>query len=160
VRDPRGFRPLVLEIDHTLPSFPGLVASNVPFESASTLSTCARSSRRNVRISKSGIESITSHAEAAPQCIFEHVISLAPICIILRPLVNESREMLGRRSRANIQWMQTSYVPVPILGPAAVRYAHRIQNSLSHGFGSASLHRPRTFIEPSQAIAISVKAEI
>jgi amidophosphoribosyltransferase len=142
VRDPRGFRPLVLG-KLTTPG--GFVAWLVASETCAFDLLNAQYIREiepgeMVRISKSGIESIHFAPEKPrQQCIFEHVYFSRPDSIIFGRSVNESREMLGR-------------LLAPDSGvPAAVGYA--LESKIPFRMGLIRNHYiGRTFIEPSQAI--------
>src|ERR1700676_203955 len=156
VRDPRGFRPLVLG---------RLPATEIAGEAWMVASeTCAFDllnaqyireveSGEMVRISKSGIESIR-FAPVKPQqhCVFEHVYFSRPDSIIFGRSVNESREALGRRLAQEHPADADIVVPVPDSGvPAAVGYA--LESKIPFRMGLIRNHYiGRTFIEPSQAI--------
>ncbi|MGB6898242.1 MAG: hypothetical protein WBE12_06615, partial [Candidatus Acidiferrum sp.] len=100
VRDPRGFRPLVLG------RLPATATANETWLVASE--TCAFDllnaqyireiePGEMVRISRSGIESIHfAPQKPRQQCIFEHVYFARPDSIIFGRSVNESRVALGR----------------------------------------------------------------
>ncbi len=137
VRDPRGFRPLVLGKLTTPGGFVSWLIE--PGEM--------------VRISKSGIESIHFAPEKPlQQCIFEHVYFSRPDSIIFGRSVNESREMLGRLLAREHPVAADIVVPVPDSGvPAAVGYA--LESRIPFRMGLIRNHYiGRTFIEPSQAI--------
>ena len=156
VRDPRGFRPLVLG---------RLPATEIAGEAWMVASeTCAFDllnaqyirevePGEMVRISKSGIESIR-FAPVKPQqhCVFEHVYFSRPDSIIFGRSVNESREALGRRLAQEHPADADIVVPVPDSGvPAAVGYA--LESKIPFRMGLIRNHYiGRTFIEPSQAI--------
>jgi amidophosphoribosyltransferase len=156
VRDPRGFRPLVLG---------KLPASDIAGEAWMVASeTCAFDllnaqyvrevePGEMVRISKCGIESIR-FAPVKPQqhCVFEHVYFSRPDSIIFGRSVNESREALGRQLAKEHPANADIVVPVPDSGvPAAVGYA--LESKIPFRMGLIRNHYiGRTFIEPSQAI--------
>jgi amidophosphoribosyltransferase len=156
VRDPRGFRPLVLG---------RLPATDVAGEAWMVASeTCAfdllnaRYVREvepgeMVRISKFGLESIRFAPEKPQQhCVFEHVYFSRPDSIIFGRSVNESREALGRLLAQEHPADADIVVPVPDSGvPAAVGYA--LESKIPFRMGLIRNHYiGRTFIEPSQAI--------
>jgi amidophosphoribosyltransferase len=155
VRDPRGFRPLVLG-KLTTPG--GFVAWLVASETCAFDLLNAQYIREiepgeMVRISKSGIESIHFAPEKPlQQCIFEHVYFSRPDSIIFGRSVNESREMLGRLLAQEHPVDADIVVPVPDSGvPAAVGYA--LESKIPFRMGLIRNHYiGRTFIEPSQAI--------
>ena len=150
VRDPRGFRPLVLgKLGETW-----LVASETcAFDLLNAQYVREIEPGEMVRISRSGIESI-HFAPAKPhqQCIFEHVYFSRPDSIIFGRSVNESREMLGRLLAREHPADADIVVPVPDSGvPAAVGYA--LESGIPFRMGLIRNHYiGRTFIEPSQAI--------
>jgi amidophosphoribosyltransferase len=155
VRDPRGFRPLVLG---RLPLPPGgeawLVASETcAFDLLNAQYVREIEPGEMVRISKSGIESIHFAPEKPrQQCIFEHVYFARPDSIIFGRSVNESREALGRLLAREHPVEADIVVPVPDSGvPAAVGYA--LESKIPFRMGLIRNHYiGRTFIEPSQAI--------
>jgi amidophosphoribosyltransferase len=155
VRDPRGFRPLVLGKLTTPGGFQAwLVASETcAFDLLNAQYVREIEPGEMVRISKSGIESIHFAPEKPiQQCIFEHVYFSRPDSIIFGRSVNESREMLGRLLAKEHPANADLVVPVPDSGvPAAVGYA--LESKIPFRMGLIRNHYiGRTFIEPSQAI--------
>jgi len=156
VRDPRGFRPLVLG------KLPGtnagadtwLVASETcAFDLLNAQYVREIAPGEMVRISRSGIESIRFAPEKQhQQCIFEHVYFSRPDSIVFGRSVNESREALGRLLAKEHPANADIVVPVPDSGvPAAVGYA--LESRIPFRMGLIRNHYiGRTFIEPSQAI--------
>jgi amidophosphoribosyltransferase len=154
VRDPRGFRPLVL----------GKVSSPAGDAWVAASETCAFDllnaqyirevePGEMVRISKAGIESIRFSAPKPHQyCIFEHVYFSRPDSIIFGRSVNNSREMLGRLLAREHPVEADMIVPIPDSGvPAAIGYA--LESRIPFRMGLIRNHYiGRTFIEPSQAI--------
>jgi amidophosphoribosyltransferase len=156
VRDPRGFRPLVLG---KLPGANGgadtwLVASETcAFDLLNAQYVREIEPGEMVRISRSGIESIHFAPEKQQQqCIFEHVYFSRPDSIVFGRSVNESREALGRLLAKEHPAEADIVVPVPDSGvPAAVGYA--LESKIPFRMGLIRNHYiGRTFIEPSQAI--------
>jgi amidophosphoribosyltransferase len=156
VRDPRGFRPLVLG---KLASADGggdtwLVASETcAFDLLNAQYVREIEPGEMVRISRSGIESVRFAPEKQlQQCIFEHVYFSRPDSIIFGRSVNESREALGRLLAREHPVDADIVVPVPDSGvPAAVGYA--LESKIPFRMGLIRNHYiGRTFIEPSQAI--------
>jgi amidophosphoribosyltransferase len=159
VRDPRGFRPLVLG---KLPAPNGFGVNGEAWLAASE--TCALDllnaeyvrevePGEMVRISKAGLESIRFAPEKQhQQCIFEHVYFSRPDSIVFGRSVNQSREMLGRLLAKEHPVQADIVVPVPDSGvPAAVGYA--LESGIPFRMGLIRNHYiGRTFIEPSQAI--------
>src|SRR6267378_2819867 len=155
VRDPRGFRPLVLGKLTTPGGFVSwLVASETcAFDLLNAQYVREIEPGEMVRISKSGIESIRfAPQKPLQQCIFEHVYFSRPDSIIFGRSVNESREMLGRLLAREHPVDADIVVPVPDSGvPAAVGYA--LESKIPFRMGLIRNHYiGRTFIEPSQAI--------
>jgi amidophosphoribosyltransferase len=155
VRDPRGFRPLVLGKLTTPGGFAAwLVASETcAFDLLNAQYVREIEPGEMLRISKSGIESIHFAPEKQhQQCIFEHVYFSRPDSIIFGRSVNESREMLGRLLAREHPVDADIVVPVPDSGvPAAVGYA--LESKIPFRMGLIRNHYiGRTFIEPSQAI--------
>ncbi len=156
VRDPRGFRPLVLG---KLPAANGgadtwLAASETcAFDLLNAQYVREIAPGEMVRISRSGIESIRFAPEKQhQQCIFEHVYFSRPDSIVFGRSVNESREALGRLLAREHPANADIVVPVPDSGvPAAVGYA--LESKIPFRMGLIRNHYiGRTFIEPSQAI--------
>ena len=150
VRDPRGFRPLVLgKLDDAW-----LVASETcAFDLLNAQYVREIEPGEMVRISKSGVESIHFAPEKPlQQCIFEHVYFSRPDSIIFGRPVNASREALGRALAIEHPVDADLVVPVPDSGvPAAVGYS--LESKIPFRMGLIRNHYiGRTFIEPSQAI--------
>jgi amidophosphoribosyltransferase len=155
VRDPRGFRPLVLGKLTTPGGFVSwLVASETcAFDLLNAQYVREIEPGEMVRISKSGIETIHfAPQKPLQQCIFEHVYFSRPDSIVFGRSVNESREMLGRLLAREHPVDADIVVPVPDSGvPAAVGYA--LESKIPFRMGLIRNHYiGRTFIEPSQAI--------
>ncbi len=158
VRDPRGFRPLVLG-KMAAPPNSGfaetcLVASETcAFDLLNAEYVREVEPGEMVRISRSGIESIRfGRPKQHQQCIFEHVYFSRPDSIIFGRSVNESREKLGRFLAREHPADADIVVPVPDSGvPAAVGYA--LESGIPFRMGLIRNHYiGRTFIEPSQEI--------
>src|SRR5499425_2894818 len=126
VRDPRGFRPLVLGKLSTPGGYTAwLVASETcAFDLLNAQYVREIEPGEMVRISQSGLESIHFAPEKpAQQCIFEHVYFSRPDSIIFGRSVNASREALGRALAKEYPVDADIVVPVPDSGvPAAVGY--------------------------------------
>ncbi len=155
VRDPRGFRPLVLGKLTTRGGFVAwLVASETcAFDLLNAHYVREIEPGEMVRISKCGIASVHFAPEKQhQQCIFEHVYFSRPDSLIFGRSVNQSREMLGRLLAREHPVEADIVVPVPDSGvPAAVGYA--LESKIPFRMGLIRNHYiGRTFIEPSQAI--------
>ena len=150
IRDPRGFRPLVLgRLDGAW-----VVASETcAFDLIDAEYVREVEPGEMVRISRSGVESIRFAPEKPHQyCIFEHVYFSRPDSVVFGRPVNESRERLGRLLAREHPVEADMVAPVPDSGvPAAIGYAaesgipFRMALIRNHYVG-------RTFIEPEQAI--------
>jgi len=155
VRDPRGFRPLVLgKIPGPEGNDTWLVASETcAFDLLNAQYVREVEPGEMLRISKAGIESIRfSPPKPHQYCIFEHVYFSRPDSIIFGRSVNESREMLGRLLAREHPVEADMIVPVPDSGvPAAIGFA--LESKIPFRMGLIRNHYiGRTFIEPSQAI--------
>jgi len=155
VRDPRGFRPLVLG---RIPGEEGNDAWVVASETCAFDLLNAQYVREiepgeMLRISKAGLESIHfSPPKPHQYCIFEHVYFSRPDSIIFSRSVNESREMLGRLLAREHPAQADMVVPIPDSGvPAAIGFS--LESKIPFRMGLIRNHYiGRTFIEPSQAI--------
>jgi amidophosphoribosyltransferase len=132
IRDPRGFRPLVLgriEGSWTVAS------ETCAFDLIDAEYVREIEPGEMVRISRSGVESIHFAPPKPHQyCVFEHVYFSRPDSVIFGRPVNESRERLGRLlAREHPGYAAESGIPFRM---ALIR---------NHYVG-------RTFIEPEQAI--------
>jgi amidophosphoribosyltransferase len=155
VRDPRGFRPLVLgKIPRTNGNDTWMVASETcAFDLLNAQYVREVEPGEMLRISKWGIESIHfSQPKPHQFCIFEHVYFSRPDSIIFGRSVNESREMLGRLLAREHPVEADMIVPVPDSGvPAAIGFS--LESKIPFRMGLIRNHYiGRTFIEPSQAI--------
>jgi amidophosphoribosyltransferase len=125
IRDPRGFRPLVLgRLDGAWVA----ASETCAFDLIDAEYVREVEPGEMVRISRAGVESIHFAPEKPHQyCIFEHVYFSRPDSIIFGRPVNQSRERLGRllaREHPRRSWLRGG-----------------IGNSVSHGADSQSLHR-------------------
>ncbi len=157
VRDPRGFRPLVLG---------KIVGAGENGQDAWVVAseTCAFDllnaqyvreiePGEMLRISRAGLESIHfSPPKKHQYCVFEHVYFSRPDSVVFGRSVNESREMLGRLLAREHPVEADMIVPVPDSGvPAAIGFA--LESKIPFRMGLIRNHYiGRTFIEPSQAI--------
>jgi amidophosphoribosyltransferase len=150
IRDPRGFRPLVLgHLDGAWVAG----SETCAFDLIDAEYVREVEPGEMVRISRSGIESIRFAPEKPHQyCIFEHVYFSRPDSVIFGRPVNQSREELGRLLAREHPVDADIVAPVPDSGvPAAIGYAEesglpfRMALIRNHYIG-------RTFIEPEQAI--------
>ncbi len=152
VRDPQGFRPLVIgKVDNSF-----IVASE----------TCALDlvNARYLRDVEAGeiviLDEKGLHSWKPEQlqsgflsyCIFEHIYFARPDSIVFGKNVYEIREALGRTLAKNHPADADIVVPVPDSGvTAAIGYAH--QSGLPFEMGMIRNHYVgRTFIQPSQQL--------
>jgi len=155
VRDPRGFRPLVLG---KLTAPDGNEAWAVASETCAFDLINAQYVREiepgeMLRISRAGLESIRFSPPKPHQfCIFEHVYFSRPDSTVFGRSVNEAREMLGRLMAREHPVEADMVVPIPDSGvPAAIGFA--LESGIPFRMGLIRNHYiGRTFIEPSQAI--------
>ena len=150
IRDPRGFRPLVLgRLDGAWVA----ASETCAFDLIDAEYVREIEPGEMVRISRSGIESIHFAPEKQHQyCIFEHVYFSRPDSIIFGRPINQSREQLGRLLAREHPVDADVVTPVPDSGvPAAVGYA--AESGIPFRMGLIRNHYVgRTFIEPEQAI--------
>jgi amidophosphoribosyltransferase len=150
IRDPRGFRPLVLG------RFDGAwvaASETCAFDLIDAEYVREVEPGEMVRISRSGVESIRFAPEKPHQfCIFEHVYFSRPDSVIFGRPVNYSRERLGKLLAREHPVEADLIVPVPDSGvPAAIGYA--AESKIPFRMGLIRNHYVgRTFIEPVQAI--------
>ncbi len=150
IRDPRGFRPLILgRIDGAWVAG----SESCAFDLIDAEYVREVEPGEMVRISRSGVESIRFAPEKPHQyCIFEHVYFSRPDSIVFGRPVNESRERLGRLLAREYPVAADIVTPVPDSGvPAAIGYA--AESGIPFRLGLIRNHYiGRTFIEPEQAI--------
>ncbi len=150
VRDPRGFRPLIV----------GKIGENYVLCSEScALDLIDAEYVREVEpgemvvIDENGLRSLRPFPEAAPaHCIFEHVYFARPDSRIFGRDVHQTRLALGRQLAREAPADADVVVPVPDSGTvAAVGYSQ--ESGLPIEFGLIRNHYVgRTFIEPRQSI--------
>jgi amidophosphoribosyltransferase len=148
VRDPRGFRPLVLG---------SLNGSHVLASETCALDILQAEFVREVTpgemvvLSDQGIQSFFPFEKAQPcQCIFEHVYFARPDSMIFDRRVYDVRMRLGRRLAQEHPASADVVVPVPDSGlVAALGYAE--ESKIPFAFGLTRNHYVgRTFIQPYQ----------
>src|SRR5271163_3753003 len=150
IRDPRGFRPLILgRLDGAWVAG----SETCAFDLIDAEYVREVEPGEMVRISRGGIESIRFAPEKQhQQCIFEHVYFSRPDSVVFSRPVNQSREQLGRLLAREHPVEADIVTPVPDSGvPAAVGYA--AESGIPFRMGLIRNHYVgRTFIAPSQAI--------
>jgi amidophosphoribosyltransferase len=150
VRDPHGFRPLVL----------GKLGDTwVICSETCALDLIGASYARDIEpgevvvASKNGVKSIKPYAVApSSQCVFEHVYFARPDSYVFGESVNEVRTDLGRRIAREAPVEADVIVPIPDSGTcAAVGYAEA--SGIPMRLGLIRNHYVgRTFIQPQQSI--------
>ncbi len=166
VRDPLGFRPLILgRKKNAEGSWAYVVASEtcaldlieaeVVREIAPGEIFCVDQSGEQSLTFKTISSDSTSTSEAKPRlarCIFEHVYFSRPDSIVFNKSVYESRKNFGRWLAKETAVDADLVIPVPDSGvPAAIGYSQ--QSGLPFEFGIIRNHYVgRTFIQPQQSI--------
>src|SRR4029077_1671625 len=155
VRDPRGFRPLVMGRIRTA----GKPDTIVFASETCAFDLIAAQYEREVKPGEMvvvGAEGVQSRffASALPQssCIFEHVYFSRPDSVIFGRPVQQSREAMGRQLAREAPVDADLVVPVPDSGvTAAVGYSN--ESGIPFSFGLIRNHYVgRTFIEPEQRV--------
>ncbi|HWF40393.1 MAG TPA: amidophosphoribosyltransferase [Candidatus Acidoferrales bacterium] len=150
IRDPRGFRPLVLG---RLEGSWAAASETCAFDLIDAEYVREVEPGEMVRISRAGVESIRFAPEKPnQQCIFEHVYFSRPDSIVFGRQVNQSREQLGRLLAREHPVAADIVTPVPDSGvPAAIGYA--AESGIPFSMALIRNHYVgRTFIEPEQSI--------
>jgi len=150
VRDPRGFRPLVLG---------RLKKGYVLASETCALSLIDAEFLREIQpgemviIDEEGVRSFHPFAPRAhARCIFEHVYFARPDSIVFGHSVYEARVNMGRELARQHPVEADLVIPVPDSGvPAAIGYSQ--ESGIPFGMGLVRSHYVgRTFIEPTQSI--------
>ena len=150
IRDPRGFRPLILgRIDGAWVAG----SESCAFDLIDAEYVREVEPGEMVRISRAGVESIRFAPEKPHQyCVFEHVYFSRPDSVVFGRAVHHSRELVGKLLAREHPVEADLVAPVPDSGvPAAIGYAEesgipfRMALIRNHYVG-------RTFIEPDQSI--------
>jgi amidophosphoribosyltransferase len=153
VRDPHGFRPLVL----------GKLKGNWVLASETTaLDLIEAEYVREVEpgelvvVDGAGLRSERLDADARPQrlgrCIFEHIYFARPDSVLFGRSVYEARASFGRQLAKDHAVPADVVIPVPDSGvPAAIGYAEAAGLPFKMGL-VRSHYIGRTFIEPQQSI--------
>ncbi len=160
VRDPRGFRPLVLG---RLEDKAYCVASETcAFDLIDAKLVREIEPGEMVILSAAGVESRKPFPQKpVSPCIFEHIYFARPDSMVFGRMVMESREELGRLLAKEQPAGADIVVPVPDSGiGAALGFSH--ESGIPFAFGLIRNHYVgRTFIQPQQAIRdLSVKVKL
>ncbi len=150
VRDPSGFRPLV--IGRLKDAFV-LSSETCSFDLIEAEFIREVEPGEIVVIDKSGMTSHRLPDIAAPTfCVFEHVYFARPDSFLNGKSVYRAREKLGRRLAQEAPVAADVVIPVPDSGlPAAIGYANEAKIPFEMGL-IRSHYVGRTFIEPQDAI--------
>ena len=150
VRDPHGFRPLVM----------GRMGYTTVFSSETSAldlidAKYIRELRPGeiVRVDRNGLASFPADVEEAPRhCVFEHIYFARPDSVLFGRSVYEMRLRFGRRLAEEHAVPADVVMPVPDSGNvAALGYAR--ESGIPFEYGLIRSHYVgRTFIEPEQSI--------
>ena len=150
VRDPRGFRPMVLG---RLNGAWCVASETVAFDLIDAEYVREVEPGEMLIIDEAGVHSSMPFApKPRSACAFEHVYFSRPDSIIFDRSVNESRHKMGRRLAVEHPVDADLVVPVPDSGvAAAIGYAN--ESGINYRQAIIRNHYVgRTFIEPSQSI--------
>ena len=158
LRDPSGFRPLVLgQIGQTIEGLPGTMAL-ASEDSAFSIVEAKRireiKPNEMLIIKDTGMESreILTPAPPVKQCIFELIYFAKPSSTLFNKSVYEYRYEVGKRLAREHPVDADFVVPVPDSGiVSALGYSHESGIPMALGL-IRSHYMGRTFIEPSQKI--------
>ncbi len=150
VRDPRGFRPLVLG---KLKGAWCVASETCAFDLIDAEYVREIKAGEMLVIDENGLHSSSPFAEKPLSvCTFEHVYFSRPDSIIFGRSVNESRHKMGKQLAIEHPVEADLVVPVPDSGvAAAVGYARQSNINFRHAI-IRNHYVGRTFIEPSQSI--------
>jgi amidophosphoribosyltransferase len=154
VRDPMGFRPLVLGKVVTSTKVTWVVSSETcAFELIGAEFVRDIEPGEMVIINRGGPTSIRPHGQQTPRrCVFEWVYFARPDSTIDGRSVYRARERMGRRLAVEHPVAADVVIPVPDSGvAAAIGYARESGIPYDQGL-MRSHYMGRTFIEPSQQI--------
>lgn len=150
VRDPHGFRPLILG------KHKGawvLASETCALDLIEAEYVREIEPGEMVVVDETGLKSLRPFPEApASRCIFEHVYFARPDSILFGQSVYATRVRMGKRLAQEHPKDADLVIPVPDSGvPAAIGYAQA--SGIPFGMGLVRSHYVgRTFIEPSQSI--------
>ncbi len=150
VRDPRGFRPLVLGKSGSMWA---VGSESCAFDLIDAEYVREIEAGEMLVISKDGLRSIFPfEKKCSAFCTFEHVYFSRPDSIIFGRSINQSRHLLGRNLAIEHPTDADIVVPVPDSGvAAAIGYASQSEIKFRQGI-IRNHYIGRTFIEPSQSI--------
>ncbi|MEZ5346840.1 MAG: amidophosphoribosyltransferase [Pyrinomonadaceae bacterium] len=150
VRDPRGFRPLVLG---KIKDAWAVASETCAFDLIAADYTREVEAGEMLVIDESGLHSYRPFDEKpSSACTFEHVYFSRPDSIIFGRSINESRHKMGRMLAKEHPAPGDIVVPVPDSGVAAA-IGYSAESGISFRQGIIRNHYiGRTFIEPSESI--------
>ena len=150
VRDPRGFRPLVLG---KLKDAWCVASETCAFDLIDAEYVREIQTGEMLVIDESGLHSLFPFAEKPSSvCAFEHVYFSRPDSIIFGRSVNQSRHQMGKQLAVEHPVEADLVVPVPDSGvAAAIGYARQADINYRQAI-IRNHYIGRTFIEPSQSI--------
>lgn len=151
VRDPRGFRPLVL--GKTKDNAWVVGSETCAFDLIDADYLREIEAGEMLVINENGLTSMRPFEQKPKSvCTFEHVYFSRPDSIIFGRSINQSRHLMGRRLAVEHPVEADIVVPVPDSGVAAA-IGYSAESGISFRQGIIRNHYiGRTFIEPSQSI--------
>lgn len=167
VRDPFGYRPLVLGQMKNMSTVSYVVASETcAFDLIGAQFIREIEPGEIVEISADGLksykfESEKSETHKSAHCVFEHVYFARPDSVVFGRSVYNSRKKFGEQLAIESAVEADVVIPVPDSGvPSAIGYSH--QSKIPFEFGIIRNHYiGRTFIQPAQSIRdIGVKIKL
>lgn len=154
VRDPNGFRPLVLgeKLNAKNEKSYILASETCVFDLIGAKLVREIKPGEILSITKDGIKSFQFAEEKASPCIFEHIYFSRPDSIIFNQSVYESRKKFGQWLARENPVEADIVIPIPDSGvPSAIGYSN--ESDIPFEFGIIRNHYVgRTFIQPHQAI--------
>jgi amidophosphoribosyltransferase len=150
IRDPYGFRPLVMGNYQDKPVF---ASETCAFDLIGAKQTCEVKPGEMVMVNLKTLE-ITRRSFAKPsalnRCVFELIYFARPDSVTFGSSVYETRKNLGRKLAQEHPAQADIVVPVPDSGiGAAIGYAEQMK--LPFEMGIIRSHYMRTFIQPKQS---------
>lgn len=169
VRDPFGFRPLVLgQMKSSLNADPCYVfaSETCAFDLIGAQFVREVEPGEIIEVTQQGLktykfESEKSATHKTAHCVFEHVYFARPDSVVFGRSVYGSRKKFGEQLAVESPVEADVVIPVPDSGvPAAIGYSH--QSKIPFEFGIIRNHYiGRTFIQPAQSIRdIGVKIKL
>lgn len=168
VRDPFGFRPLVLgQIKSSMSVSYVLASESCAFDLIGAKFVREIEPGEILEITSDGLNSIKFGMQTVPsgrksaQCVFEHIYFSRPDSVVFGKSVYTSRKNFGEQLAIEAPVEADLVIPVPDSGvPAAIGYSQK--SGLPFEFGIIRNHYiGRTFIQPAQSIRdVGVKIKL